>query len=160
MQKLSTIPQSTLLAVERLLVQYREYQQLTQELELAAPNSIKKALLKKDRQQVGDEMTFANHIIWLLYKNKAYQNTDQALNTLGDLKSHCAPVDDICHKRFEFLKQYVPEISTIFPDSMPLPTFYQEAKVVTLLTNDEFLERWKDQEFYRNNALVKKWQKI
>lgn len=88
-------------------------------------------------------MTFSNHTIWLMYKYKAYRNTKKALNTLGDLAAHCAPVDDICHKRWEFLKSYLPK-GAMLSLSMSLEDFYQEPMVLKLLSHIEFLENGKN----------------
>ncbi len=160
MQTLNTVPGNIALAVERLLLQYQEYQLLSEAIKNTPPSDMRAmALLKQDRQQVSDEMTFANHVIWLMYKHRAYQGTAKALHTLGDLKVHCAPVDDICHKRWEFLKSTLPEVDTIFSDAMLLEKFCQEPKVLDLLSNIEFLEKWKEQEFFRANGQIKKWQK-
>lgn len=160
MQNLDTIPQHILVAVDRLILQYQEYRLLTEAIESEpAENSRAIALLQRDRQQISDEMTFGNHIIWLMYKHKAYQHTPKALTTLGALITHCAPVDDICHQRWEFLKKYVPEITTDFPAALPLEKLYQEPKLLALLSNLSFLERWKEQEFYRRGSSIRKWKK-
>lgn len=160
MQNLDTIPSHMLVAVDRLLLQYQEYRLLTEAIKREpAGNSRAIALLQRDRQQISDEMTFGNHIIWLMYKHKAYQHTPKALTTLGALITHCAPVDDICHQRWEFLRKHVPEIATDFPSSTPLGKLYQEPKLLTLLSNLPFLERWKDQEFYRHGSSIRKWKK-
>ncbi len=145
------------LAVRRLLLQYEEYQLLT-DLIAVSKDQKEKELLLIDRAQVGAEMTFANHIIWLMYKHTAYQNTNKALHNLADLEQHCAPVDDICHKRWHFLVQHLQTQEALFQPTLSLADLYQYPKVLALLDDYEFMKAWKGYEFYRVDGKIRKWQ--
>lgn len=90
------------ITVDRLILQYREYVQneefLTSFINDLHPNLL--AIYKKDLDQLSNEMTFKNHIVWLMYKTQAYKDTNHSINTLQDLIDHCSPIDDICTQRF------------------------------------------------------------
>ncbi|MDP3778786.1 MAG: hypothetical protein Q8R30_01900 [bacterium] len=186
-------------AVEKLLVQYREYQSVQlhieklkkEQLEMAVDLSkqqgekISAILSKKSSyptlqalaecqieeekrlQAISDAMMFADPIVWMMYKYKAYLETPSAIRTVKDLKKHCAKDDYICTKRFMFLNEYVKRNSGIditdvncFPDDMPLPELYGQEFVVALVKNKEFLRLWETQEYYKEGERVAKWENI
>jgi len=152
--------------VKRLILQYQEYistmaniSQLEEDYICNPSQLLEKNILnqKKLLDQISNEMTFADPIIWIIYKHLAYQNTPKAINTLGDLRHHCEPIDYICTKRFKFLKQYISQDNLAF--DLPLPKFYSSDEIMGLIQNQDFISQWQDQEYYIDNNQVAKWKK-
>ncbi|HWA52382.1 MAG TPA: hypothetical protein VG895_05005 [Patescibacteria group bacterium] len=162
--------------VKRLILQYKEYEILNEEIKkfenekfkLILKKDNKKIkeldkkinLLKLDLQQISDEMTFSNPIIWMMYKNEAYKNTSKEIETMRDFRKHCEPDGYICTNRFRFLNNYlnnVLEDKNIFPDDMLLINLYKQKIIVDLLDNPEFMKKWKDSEYLKTNNQINKW---
>lgn len=121
--------------------------------------------LDTELQNISDSMFYPNHIVWMMYKHKAYQNTPQAINTWLDLKNHCSPKDYICTKRFNFLRKYVKENYDIditevkhFPNETPLKEAYSGKIMLDLLNDKKFIESWQNYEFYKKDGNVAKWK--
>ena len=118
-----------------------------------------------DLQRLSDEMSFANHAIWLMYKHQAYKGAKNEIATLGALHSHCSPKDYICTKRFQFLKSYLLESCGVdinnlaeFPDAMLLEEFISHESIVTLLEDVKFNQIWKSYEYYIAQSEIAKWK--
>ena len=121
--------------------------------------------LHTELQNISDSMFYPNHIVWMMYKHKAYQKTSQAINTWLDLKNHCSPEDYICTKRFSFLMKYVKDNYNIeiidkkyFPDEMPLEEAYKGKIMLDLLNDKDFIEKWQDYEYFKKDGKVAKWK--
>jgi len=120
------------------------------------------SLVERDRDQVSDEMTFANPIIWMMYKDIAYKGAQNEIRDWAAFKDHCAPEDYICGKRFRFLERYLRdknnlELKTLFPDEMPLPRIYRDRQVADLVEDERFMKAWQENEYLRTDGLVNKW---
>ncbi len=118
-------------------------------------------------QAISDVMTFADPIVWMMYKYKAYLETPGAICTVKDLKKHCIKDDYICTKRFMFLNEHLKRNSGIdltdvnrFPDDMLLPELYGQEFVIALVENKEFLHLWETHEYYKEGERVAKWENI
>ncbi len=121
--------------------------------------------LKEELDNISDSMFYPNHIVWMMYKHKAYQNTPQAINNWLDLKNHCSPKDYICTKRFSFLKKYIKDnygmgITDVkhFPNETPLKEVYTGKIMLDLLNDKNFFEAWKSYEYYKTDGRVAKWK--
>src|SRR5579864_2288935 len=57
-------------------------------------------LKKLDLKRISDEMSFANPLIWMMYKDLAYKGASNEISTFGAFKQHCSPEGYICTKRF------------------------------------------------------------
>lgn len=126
---------------------------------------VKIKIAKQDLQRVSDEMSFANHIIWLMYKYQAYKGASNEIATLGALRRHCSPIDYICTKRFQYLQTYLLEHNAIdindeseFLDNMPLDDLIQQEMIVSLLNDLKFLELWKSYEYHISDSTIAKWK--
>jgi nicotianamine synthase len=138
-------------AVKTLLDQYRQYNEAKDE---------------STKARISDAMTFANPIVWMMYKHQAYKKTSHAITTLGDLKEHCSDPDDICAKRFHFLSQslrqwYAKNITDTaqFPDATPLEHIYQSAMLQSVVHNKKCMHLWEKAEYYLDKGRVAKWEK-
>ena len=167
--------------VNRLILQYKEYLYLNKKIkalennkfaELLKSKTVDKVkeidkeieLLKTDLDQVSNEMTFANPIIWMMYKYTAYKNTSNEISTLQDFRKHCEPEGYICTQRYRFLNNYLINVSNIdlndkykFPDGMNLSKLYKSKFIVRLSEDSKFMELWKDYEYHRTLGKVNKW---
>ncbi len=167
--------------VDRLILQYKEYLFLNDQIKdlendkfallLKNKNSEKLrelddkiALIKLDLDQVSNEMTFANPIIWMMYKFKAYKDTSNEIQTLGDFRKHCEPDGYICTVRYTFMCMYIKDKYSVditnkvmFPDKLLLSTFYAADIIGKLLSDTSFLSQWKTNEYKITHNRVNKW---
>jgi hypothetical protein len=161
------------ISVERLLLQYREYKEISKNI-IDLENSY---LLEKNSDvlsridelktrlaRLSDEMSFANHIVWMKYKREAYRNQSGEIASFRDFKKHCSPVGYICTKRFQFLATFLSEElgvdvlnSNNFKDSMDLLEFMERSEVQGLLENKKFMEGWQKNEYYISDGKINKW---
>lgn len=118
----------------------------------------------QEKEIIGDEMKYADPIIWMMYKHKAYLNSNHAILTFKDLKHHCVDHGGICAKRFNFLRQSILEIykkdildTKIFKDSMSIEDFYTDETLEDLVLNQKFMDTWTLHEYHEKNGKVAKW---
>lgn len=169
------------IAVQRLILQYKEYTllesyvraadvELFQRLavlaretsqdpgRLQAPEAEqKKQLLLALRQRISDEMTFANPTVWMMYKHKAYRGTSQELATLDDFRRHCAPADYICGKRFRFFTSRFPTAFDAFDANISLADVYQHDAVTQASLDPAFMAEWQNHEYHIAGNRIAKW---
>jgi hypothetical protein len=149
--------------VEVLLKQYDEYQKLSAKL-TDTNNEEQAARYKRERDAIADAMFFDDPLVWLMYKHKAYKQSDQAINTIGDLRAHVAPHDDICHKRYIFLINELRKIdfdfanNIAYPDSLNLAGVYEDARFIHAIFTGELIEKWKLHEYWKDGDKVVKWR--
>jgi hypothetical protein len=134
--------------------------------EIKSLNSIDKKiyLYKIDLQRISDEMTYPNHYVWMMYKDKAYKGTNNEIATLGDFKRHCLPTDYICTVRYNFLREFLKKNKKIdlnnnkkYPTNIRFIDFYNKRELINLLTNIDFLIKWKKNEYFISNNTINKW---
>lgn len=145
------LPPYQKICLEILLLQYQAYQ-------LAEKNSTDRPTSAKlDANTISQTMLFPDPVTWMLYKYYAYQNTDQAINTLGDLIHHCD--HGICQKRWQFVSTHYPLLLDphIFNHNRLLEQIATDTYMLADITNDQILTRWKLQE-YQGVQQIKKWQ--
>lgn len=159
--------------VKRLILQFKEYEYLNVRIKDLENNKflnkLKKNyksveeldkqinLLKLDRQKVSDEMTFANPIIWIMYKYKAYKNTNNEIKTVEEFINHCSPEGYICTKRYKFLSKYV-KIDRFFNKKDNLRKLYKSGILLEIVNNQEFMKSWKQNEYLIKDGKVSKWE--
>lgn len=114
---------------------------------------------------ISDEMTFANPVVWMAYKFKAYAGTSQAINDMEDFRKHCRPAGYICTKRYHFLKEYLLVNSNTdlndsahYPADMQLDQVYGRDEFVALVNDQAFMSQWEKYEYYKQNHRVAKWE--
>lgn len=162
--------------VAKLVDQYKQWMRLEAEVgELKSRRplaiEIEKRIeeLKLEQKQLGEAMTFANPLIWLLYKIKAYQGTEKALENLGDLRKHCESPTYICHKRLDYLNWALQKRfgKNLLDDSLDsglgLAEIVEGGELLELSEDREFMEKWQKYEYFRqvdeNKRLrVAKWE--
>ncbi len=122
------------------------------------------SLYKTDLQRLSDEMTYPNHYIWMMYKDKAYQDTSMEIATLADLRRHCSPLGYICTIRFKFFSEYLKEYKKNdlndykkYPDNIKLSDFYNFEEITALLEDTDFLIQWKQHEYLITGDTINKW---
>ncbi len=136
--------------LDTLLRQYAEYNGATTEEE-------------KDR--IGDEMTYVDPIVWMMYKHKAYLGSDHEITTVGALREHCDDHGGICAKRFHFLStsikaKYDTDIkdSKEFSDDMRIEDLYGSELFDAVVSEDDLIRDWQKYEFYKRDDKVAKWK--
>jgi hypothetical protein len=122
------------------------------------------ALLKTDLQRLSDEMTYPNHYVWMMYKDKAYKGTSTEIATLADFKRHCSPEGYICTTRFKFMNEYLKRRAGVnldddnqYPPTMKLSDFYERSEILKLLEDTDFLAQWKGNEYLVSKNRINKW---
>lgn len=136
--------------LDRLLHQYKAYNEASTEHE-------------KDR--IGDEMTYADPIVWMMYKHKAYLGSDHEITTVGMLREHCSDHGGICAKRFDFIASSIKNSHNAdirntheFPDAMNIVDLYESDILESLVADDAFMASWRTYEFFKKDGKVAKWQ--
>ncbi len=128
--------------VDRLLALYKVYKIIE--------GSGEKGLL----EHVGDIMRFDTPLVWLAYKFFAYQNSKDEIKTIGDLHAHCSDPDDICAKRFQFVKAIIDSAA----DNESISYLWENVETVMALRAKELVDAWRGFEFYEMNGHICKWQ--
>lgn len=125
------------------------------------------SLIQQDLQQISDEMTFANHLIWMMYKYKAYKGKVNEISDLKRFRTHCSPEGYICTERYKFLQKYLLNKYNIdindvtkFPDNLDLEEFYNNDLIISLFDDLEFLELWKTNEYLKSDSKINKWNTV
>ena len=182
-EKLSYVPEKKIYspievsaAVSVLLNQYKDYmnmynQKLGLETEYAKNQDSK---LAQEIQQLDialdklwDDMKFDNPLIWIGYKRLAYANNpEKKVETIWELKKHCERKTDICHKRLDFLNEYLKSDFWIdlFDENQvkaeqSLVDFIKENEAIKKLSQDEqFMTQWLQNEYFQIDGKVAKWQ--
>ncbi len=123
------------------------------------------AKAERDQQRVSDEMTFANPVVWMMYKFKAYAGTSTAIVDMEDFRKHCTPDGYICTTRFRFLRQYLldaglPDLNDVstYPNALRLEKVYQLPELLALGTDPKFKKLWDEHEYHTENGRVAKWE--
>ena len=117
-----------------------------------------------DLQRISDEMTFADPVVWMMYKYKAYQGTSQAITDMQDFRKHCSKPGYICTKRYLFLNGYLKGRGidlndvTAFPDDLKLLEVYTNETLVSLPEDTEFMSEWNRHEYHEVDGRVAKWE--
>ena len=164
-------------AVDRLLDMYDDYKTLASKI-TAAERRLALAKLKnsgveqiqielddlrRDQQQLSDDMTFDTPLVWVMYKFEAYQDEAQPIRTMHDFRLHCSKPGYICTKRFIFLNAHLCSNgqrpltdSEQYPDEMLLREIFP---LLGEIEQDEaFLSSWRAHEYYQEDGATKKWQ--
>ncbi len=165
--------------IDKLLAMYNEYKNTANKISKLEPKVAKKKILKLDHkdeakeleilqnklQQISDEMTFANPIIWIGYKYNAYKDESQPILTLKDLIIHCSKPGYICTKRFNFLNQYladhgkptIPE-NPNFNEDEDLSKLLDSIELKNLTENPDFMKKWQEFEYFKDGGRTAKWE--
>lgn len=166
-------------AVDQLLAMYDEYKAV-QAQEAHLSTKLAKAKLKnltadmtqaeyndvkQELQKIADDMTFANPIIWMLYKYEAYQHEAQPIRTMHDFRLHCSKEGYICTKRFRFLNKQLKKVESVpltdiayYPDDMIVAEVAGSWPLHTLMESASFSELWWKYEYYTADGRVAKWE--
>ena len=136
--------------LDTLLCQYAEYNG---------------AMTEEEKDRIGDEMTYADPIVWMMYKHKAYLGSDHEITTVGALREHSDDHGGICAKRFDFLStsikvKYRKDIKDPkeFPDDMRIEDLYGSGLFDAVVSERDFISAWQNYEFYKKDGKVAKWQ--
>lgn len=116
------------------------------------------------RQRISDEMTFANPLVWMMYKYKAYAGTSQAITDMADFRKHCSQPGYICTKRYQFLNSHLQaqgrnlNDTAAYPNALKLPEVYESAALLAVLNDQAAMAEWKMYEYNLDNGRVAKWE--
>jgi hypothetical protein len=136
--------------LEQLLRQYKEYNEASD---------------KADKERIGDEMTYADPVVWIMYKHAAYLGSDHEITTMGALREHSEEHGGICAKRFHFLSAFINEKygkdirnAEEFSDKMRIEDFYGSETMDIVVSDEDFMHDWQKYEYYKKDGRVAKWQ--
>jgi hypothetical protein len=136
--------------VDKLLYQYKKYHEASD---------------KSEKDLIGDKMTYADPVVWMMYKHEAYLGSDREIATVGTLRHHCEDHGGICAKRFKFLSAYIKGkhgkdilSSQEFPNDTRIELLYGSKLLDNVVSDLDFIEEWAKYEFYKKDGQVKKWQ--
>jgi len=125
----------------------------------------KKAETEAEKNRIGDEMTYADPIVWMMYKKQAYAGSDHEINTFGDLKEHSIDHGGICAKRMRFLALFIKENykkdildSSEFSNNTTLENFYDCDLINKVVNDQEFVKTWESHEYFKDGGKVAKWE--
>lgn len=120
-------------------------------------------VLRRDQQQLSDDMTFDTPLVWVMYKFEAYQDEAQPIQTMHDFRLHCSKPGYICTKRFIFLNAHLCSNgqrpltdSKKYPDEMLLSEIFPPLGEIE--QDEVFLSNWRAHEYYQEHGAIKKWQ--
>jgi hypothetical protein len=115
------------------------------------------------KQRIGNTMFFADPIVWIRYKHDAYQGTQNALTTWGDLVDHSLSHDGICGKRLHWLQREVANrgidifSSAVIPRETPLYEVALHPEIVAIADSPVLMQTWNEHEYYQERGVPKKW---
>lgn len=165
--------------VDALLSMYQEYKGLLEHQSQISSKLAKTKILKGDTstledefksakaqlQALSDEMTFANPIVWMMYKFEAYKNEAQPIVTMHDFRVHCSKPGYICTKRFNFLNDQLARSgedvltdSTVYPDPMSLREVFESRILLSVSNSDDLKEEWNGYEYFTRDGIAAKWE--
>jgi hypothetical protein len=157
---ISKVSKKTNLSISQIMEDQDSYEEITK-----LNNEID--LLKLDLQQISDEMTFPNPIIWMMYKYKAYKGKSNEISNLRQFRNHCTPEGYICTERYKFLNDYLianhnKDLSNIskFPDDLELNKLYESDLLIDLCNDLSFMQQWKENEYLKTDGKVNKWETV
>lgn len=165
--------------VSKLLAMYEQYKQLLDKQQSIATKLAKQRLLGGNSDQhearykelglrlqaVSDATTFATPTIWMKYKNEAYREEMQPIETMHDFRMHCSNPGYICTKRFTFLNTQLkendlPELSdeNTFADDVLLEELILKDILAPLEMHAKFMQQWSHREYNKSQGRVAKWE--
>lgn len=158
--------------VKRLIHQYNEYVEVSDKILKLKGKLLRSKLANKQNEfdllsielnlqekllnRISDEMSFKDHMVWILYKYYAYKGTNKNMDTLADLKQHCMPEDYVCTKRFEYLCSFVNLDK--YDNTMTLNKFVVLPEISKLNENIDFMQGWQEYEYYIKKGKISKWK--
>ena len=166
-------------AVDRLLAMYDRYKDESRQESVVANRLAKAKLQDLDTknlldeytqiqekiQEISSSMTFANPIIWMMYKFEAYKDEAQPIRTMNDFRIHCSKPGYICTKRFHFLDKTLVDTGIVsllhtqhYGDELLLPSIFTDEKITEHIGSLEFQRQWNSYEYHQISGRVAKWE--
>lgn len=169
---------SSRIAVDRLLLQYAQYNHISERQAVVA-RSLAKATLRSEpsdelhhrhaalaveRQSISDAMTFESPVIWMMYKFEAYAHSPQPIASMHDFRMHCRKPGYICTKRFDFVCEQLAASGhatwndeTQYPDDLSLIEASKTDGLRLVSKSPEFRCLWAGHEYYQLDGASAKW---
>ncbi len=126
-----------------------------------------KRAVEEEKKAVGQSMKFKNPVVWIMYKRKAYIGTNDEMRVMQDFREHCQVPDGICTARYIFIKEYCEEklgwnidSNNDFDRDLSLKRLYNDDKIISLVQDDEFMERWRSHELNMADGRPAKWEEF
>ena len=127
----------------------------------------KKRDVESEKKAVGHQMKFKNPVVWIMYKRKAYIGTNDEMRDMKDFREHCEVPDGICTARYIFIEDYCEENmdwnidnDEDFNPKMDLDELYQDQRIISLVQNEDFMERWRGHELNMEDGRPAKWEEF
>lgn len=166
-------------AVDNLLGMYNQYKTINDEKSKLTSQLAKARLSGEDYSDVAakldkrtaklnkisDDMTFADPMVWMLYKYRAYQDEAQPILNMNDFRIHCSQPGYICTKRFIFTNRQLHNVHrptmddrSAYPDDELLDKVVTSDAIVSLAADKSFMDQWKQHEYHMDADRVAKWE--
>jgi len=127
----------------------------------------KKQELEEEKKSVGHNMKFKNPVVWIMYKRKAYIDTNDEMRDMKDFREHCQVPGGICTARYVFIKEYCEQnldwnidSDESFSPEIPLDDVYVDERIISLVQNEEFMREWRLYELDMEDGEPAKWEKF
>lgn len=127
----------------------------------------KKRDIESEKKSLGRQMKFKNPVVWIMYKRKAYIGTNDEMRDMKDFREHCEVPDGICTARYIFIEEYCEENmdwnidnDEDFNPKMDLDELYQDQRIISLVQNEDFMERWRGHELNMEDGRPAKWEEF
>lgn len=162
--------------ISTLVEQYHEYMDLENQIqllkeELKNSNNIdnsdlsrKITLLQLKQKHLWESMKYDNPFIWIEYKRLAYVWTSSKIETIWELRSHCASPTYICHKRLMFLnsvlktKYSLDIFDSNIDENMTIEDFLQNGIIQEISSDSDIMKYWLRYEYFEVDNRVAKWE--
>lgn len=156
--------------INKLIDMYHQWMKMDLEIkEMSTKGENQAAIATKQIEQksLGEAMTFANPLIWLGYKIRAYAGSPKELKTLADLRKHAENPDYICHKRLSYLSDAMKSKTGLdlwkdWPAETDLNGLFNDQIWWEISADPEFITGWQGYEYFRQSdgdrMRVAKWE--
>lgn len=156
--------------IDKLIGMYKEWMEMDKETKAwseSAVDQFKVSARQLEQKALGEAMTFANPLIWLGYKIRAYAGSPKELRTVADLRKHAENPDYICYKRLSYLSDALKaktgkDLWKDWSAETQLGELFDNDVWWELSADSEFITGWQNYEYFRqadgDRMRVAKWE--
>ncbi|MCC7432025.1 hypothetical protein IT412_00715 [Candidatus Peregrinibacteria bacterium] len=156
--------------IDKLIGMYKEWMEMDKEIKAwseSAEDQFKISARQIEQKALGEAMTFANPLIWLGYKIRAYAGSSKELRTVADLRKHAENPDYICYKRLSYLSDALKaktgkDLWKDWSAETQLEELFNNEVWWELSADANFIGGWQNYEYFRqvdgDRMRVAKWE--
>lgn len=156
--------------IDKLIGMYKEWMEMDKQIKAwseSGENQSRVSALQLQQKALGEAMTFANPLIWLGYKIRAYAGSTKELRTVADLRKHAENPDYICYKRLSYLsdalkKKTGKDLWLDWSAQDRLEDLFNNDVWWELSADADFIDGWQNYEYFRqadgDRMRVAKWE--